>query len=254
MATELTIKTLEGLPIVRAGDDLAALINDALARLGTDLNDGDIVVVAQKIVSLAEGRLVRLDDVQPSVEALELAAATEKDARIVELILAESADIVRTKPGVVIARHRLGIVGANAGIDQSNIDHADGECALLLPEDPDKSARLLRDDLVNATGKQLGVIISDSLNRPWRLGSTGIAIGSAGTTVLDDSRGQGDLYGRELKVTLCNRADAIAAAAVLLMGETTERTPVAIVSGFATEDSTQSAADSIRPVADDMFL
>ena len=141
MATQLTVRTLEGLPIVRAGDDLSALINDALARSGTDLNDGDVVVVAQKIVSLAEGRLVRLDDVQPSAKALELAAATEKDARIVELMLAESADIVRTKPGVIIARHRLGIVGANAGIDQSNIDHADGECALLLPEDPDKSAR-----------------------------------------------------------------------------------------------------------------
>ena len=252
--TRLSIQTLHGLPIVHDGDDLCALICDAIGKSKTSLNDGDVVVIAQKIVSLAEGRLVRLADVVPSAKALELAAETEKDPRIVELILAESDDIVRTKPGVIIARHRLGIVGANAGIDQSNIDHAGGECALLLPEDPDRSARQLRDSLIEKTGCRAGVIISDSMNRPWRLGSLGIAIGSAGLEVLDDRRGQEDLFGRELKVTLCNRADAIAASAVLLMGETTERTPVAIVSGLAAEDSEQTAADSIRPVPDDLFL
>ena len=254
MATSLTIRLLEGLPIVRAGDDLCELISDALVRSEMRLDDGDLVVVAQKIVSLSEGRLVRLSDVRPSARALELAAETEKDPRIVELILRESTDILRTKPGVIIARHHLGIVGANAGIDQSNIDHADGECALLLPEDPDKSARRLRNALMEKTGKRLGVIVSDSMNRPWRLGSTGNAIGSAGLAVLDDRRGQSDLFGRELKVTLCNRADAIAAAAVLSMGETTERTPIAIVSGLPAEESAQTAADSIRPVRDDLFL
>ncbi len=254
MATSLAIRLLEDLPMVCAGDNLGELIGDALARSGKCLDDGDVVVVAQKIVSLSEGRLVRLNDVQPSSEALELAAETEKDPRIVELILRESADIVRTKPGVIIARHNLGIVGANAGIDQSNIDHAEGECALLLPEEPDKSARHLREALMEKTGKHLGVIISDSMNRPWRMGSTGHAIGSAGLLVLDDRRGQRDLFGRELKVTLTNRADAIAAAAVLLMGETTERTPVAIVSGLPVEESMQAAADSIRPPADDLFL
>jgi len=254
MATQLTIRSLEGLPIIRAGDELPVLIAAALSRSDDDLNEGDIVVVAQKIVSLTEGRLIRLDDVQVSNEAVELATQTDKDPRIVELILSESVAVVRTKPGVIIVRHRLGIVGANAGIDQSNIDHSGGECALLLPEDPDRSARLLREALMRQSGKSVGVIISDSLNRPWRLGSTGVAIGSAGISVLDDRCGQNDLYGRELKITLCNRADAIAAAAVLLMGETTERTPVAIVSGFAAEESEQTAADGIRPVADDMFI
>lgn len=253
MATSITIRLLEGLPIVRSGDDLCDLIITALAVSGTQLADGDVIVVAQKIVSLSEGRLVRLSDVQPSAKALELASKAEKDPRIVELILGESDDVLRAKPGVIIARHRLGIVGANAGIDQSNIDHADGECALLLPENPDKSARLLRDALMKSSEKQLGVIISDSMNRPWRLGSTGNAIGSAGLAVLDDKRGHRDLFGRELKVTLCNRADAIAAAAVLIMGETTERTPVAIVSGLPADDSAQTAADSIRPLADDLF-
>ena len=254
MSTQLSVRILENLPIVQAGDDLPRLIAHALARSEITLSDGDIVVVAQKIVSLAEGRLVRLDDVRPSADATQLAAEVEKDPRIVELILAESTDVVRAKPGVIIVRHRLGIVGANAGIDQSNIDHGKGECALLLPEDPDRSARLMREALTQQSGKSLGVIISDSLNRPWRLGSTGIAIGCSGTTVLDDRRGQHDLYGRELKVTLSNRADAIAGAAVLLMGETTERTPVAIVSGFSAEQSKQTARDGIRPVSDDMFL
>ncbi len=252
--TRLSIQTLEGLPIVHDGDDLCALIGDAIKKSKAGLDDGDVIVIAQKIVSLSEGRLVRLDDVLPSARALELAVETEKDPRIVELILMESTDIVRTKPGVIIARHRLGIVGANAGIDQSNIDHANGECALLLPKDPDQSARSLRAALIEKTGRRIGVIVSDTMNRPWRLGSLGIAIGSAGVDVLDDRRGQSDLFGRELKVTMCNRADAIAAAAVLLMGETTERTPVAIVSGFATEEGEQTAADSIRPESDDMFL
>lgn len=254
MAPRLTIQPLQGLPIIHDGDDLCALISNALARSEVRLNDGDIVVITQKIVSLAEGCLVRLDDVQPSSKALALAAETEKDPRIVELILAESTDIVRTKPGVIIARHRLGIVAANAGIDQSNIDHTEGGSALLLPQDPDRSARELRECLMEKTGSRLGVIVSDSLNRPWRLGSTGIAIGSAGLDVLDDRRGQDDLFGRELKVTVCNRADAIAAVAVLMMGETAERTPVAIVSGLPAEKSDQTAADSIRCVPDDLFL
>ena len=254
MATEISIRLLQGLPSIRAGDDLPELIFAALRRSDARLDDGDIVVIAQKIVSLAEGRLVRLDDVHPSAKAIDLADEVEKDPRIVELILAESTDVVRTKPGVIIVRHRLGIVGANAGIDQSNVDHSEGECALLLPEDPDQSARRLREILMRETGRTLGVIISDSLNRPWRLGSTGVAIGSSGVSVLDDRRGQCDLYGRELKVTLSNRADAIAAAAVLIMGEASERTPVAIVSGFPAEDSSQTARDSVRPISDDMFL
>lgn len=216
--------------------------------------DGDIFVVAQKIVSKAEGRLVRLSDVQPSTDAQALAAEVDKDPRLVELILRESSAIVRKVPGVVIVRNRLGIIGANAGIDQSNIDHEEGDCALLLPEDPDLSAAQLRQALQQRTAKRVGVIISDSMNRPWRLGTLGQAIGSAGITVLDDRRGQKDLFGRELKVTMSNRADSIAAAALLVMGETTERVPAAVVRGFDPEDSSQVARESLRPASDDLFL
>jgi coenzyme F420-0:L-glutamate ligase/coenzyme F420-1:gamma-L-glutamate ligase len=192
-------EAIAGLPMVRAGDDLGALIAAAAAAAGLRFVDGDILVVAQKIVSKAEGRLVKLADVAPSKAALELAAETDKDPRLVELVLRESTDVLRKKPGVIIVRHRLGIVGAQAGIDQSNVDHAEGEQALLLPIDPDASARRLRDDLRKRTGASLGIIVSDSMNRPWRLGTIGGAIGCAGIHVLDDRRGQHDIYGRELK-------------------------------------------------------
>lgn len=254
MQPKLSIHPIVGIPVVKTDDDLAELIHRAMSVAEISLQDGDILVLAQKIVSLAEGRKVLLDDIQISAAAEELAAKTEKDPRLVELILRESEEVVRSKPGVIIARHRLGLIGANAGIDQSNIDHANGECALLLPEDPDRSARTLRASLRQLTGKIVGVVISDSMNRPWRLGSIGTAIGSAGIDVLDDRRGDKDLYGRELKVTMTNRADAIAAAAVLVMGETNEYIPAAIVRGLPTEDSAQVAGDCVRPLAEDLFL
>ncbi len=251
---QVSIHPLRDIPLVHPGDDLAGLIGAAISRANYTLCDGDVVVVAQKVVSKAEGRLVRLDDVQPSSKALRLAEKTGKDPRMVELILRESTDVIRTAPGVIIVRHRLGLVSANAGIDQSNIDHGKDEHALLLPLDPDQSARLLRDKLTQKTGKRLGVIISDSVNRPWRLGSVGIAIGCAGVTVLDDRRGRLDLFGRELKITLINHADSIATTALLLMGETSEGVPAAVVSGFAADDDEQSASDSIRPMEEDLFL
>jgi len=254
MQPTLIIEPVPDLPVVKAGDNLAKLIFAALATAQMSLQADDIVVIAQKIVSLSEGRTVKLDGVEVSRAAKELAARTDKDPRIVELILRESAEIIRHKPGVIIARHRLGLIGANAGIDQSNIDHAGGECALLLPEDPDQSAKSLRAALMASSGNTVGVIISDSMSRPWRLGTIGTAIGSAGVNVLDDRRGESDLYGRELKVTVTNRVDAIAAAAVLIMGETTELTPVAIVRGLPAEDSTQVARDCVRPLAEDLFL
>lgn len=194
-----------------------------------------------------------LASVTPSTEAISLARETEKDPRLVELILRESDAVLRKKPGVLIVRHRLGLVGAQAGIDQSNIQHGEDENALLLPEDPDASARRLRDDIAARTGINVGVIVSDSMNRPWRLGTIGGAIGSAGITVLDDRRGGQDIYGRELKVTMINRADSIATAATLVMGETTEKTPVALVRGFPAENSPHSARDIIRPLEEDMF-
>ena len=254
MQAALSIQAVTGIPIVDAGADIASLIHAAISDTGVSMQNGDIVVVAQKIVSLAEDRLVRLDNVDVSAAAEELAGETEKDPRLVELILRESLDVIRKKPGVIIVRHRLGFVGANAGIDQSNIDHGNGESALLLPKDPDRSAQELRHVLMRASNCQIGVIISDSVNRPWRLGSVGTAIGSAGITVLDDRRGQADLFGREMQLTVTNRADAIAAAAVLVMGETAERTPVAIVRGFLAETSTQQVRHCIRPVAEDLFL
>ena len=254
MQPTLIIESVPDMPVVKAGDDLAQLIIDALPAADISLQDGDIVVIAQKIVSLSEGRTVQLDGIEVSRAAQELARQSDKDPRLVELILRESAEIIRHKPGVIIARHRLGLIGANAGIDQSNIDHANGECALLLPEDPDKSAAMLREALTASGGGKVGVIISDSMNRPWRLGTIGTAIGSAGVNVLDDRRGESDLYGRELKVTMTNRVDAIAAAAVLIMGETTELTPVAVVRGLSAGDSTQAARDCVRPPAEDLFL
>jgi coenzyme F420-0:L-glutamate ligase/coenzyme F420-1:gamma-L-glutamate ligase len=249
----LTVTPIAGLPMVEPGDDLPALIVAALTQQHMELVAGDILVIAQKIVSKAEGRTVALSTITPSAEAVELARETDKDPRLVELILRESNTVLRKKPGVLIVRNRLGIVGAQAGIDQSTIEHADGENALLLPEDPDASARQIRETIGARTGVRPGVIVSDSMNRPWRLGSIGGAIGSAGILVLDDRRGGHDIYGRELKVTLVNRADSIATAAILVMGETTEKTPVALVRGFAAEDSAQTARDIIRPLEEDMF-
>lgn len=249
----LTIHPVENLPLISAGDDLAGLIIAALDRARLALADGDVVVLAQKIVSKAEGRQIRLADVEPSPAARTLAREVEKDPRLVELILQESTAIVRQAPGVLIVRHRLGLVCANAAIDQSNISHEAGESALLLPLDPDRSARRLRKALQQASGRRLGVIISDSTNRPWRLGTLGCAVGSSGITVLDDRRGETDLFGRELKVTMINRADSIATAATLVMGESTERIPVAVVRGFRAENSTDVAADAIRPLAQDLF-
>lgn len=254
MQPTLTIHPLAKFPLVQAGDDLASLISDSLCCSKMSLCEGDVVVVAQKIVSLSEGRLMRLSDVSVSAAARRLAAETGKDPRVVELILRESSAIIRKKRGLIIARNRLGVVGANAGIDQSNIDHSSGECALLLPEDPDQSAQSLRESLLRSSGSRVGIIISDSMNRPWRHGTIGTAIGCAGITVLDDRRGQPDLYGREMHATVSNRADAIAAAAVLVMGESTESVPVAVVRGLPAEESAQVARDCIRPVSEDLFL
>ena len=249
----LGFHVLPGLPLINAGDDLADLLLAAIDRAGLAPEDGDVLVLAQKIVSKAEGRLVPLASVTPGERAVELARATDKDPRLVQLILDESTEVMRTRPGVMIVRHRLGNVGAHAGIDQSNVDHAGGECALLLPEDPDASAAALRAAIEARTGRRLGILIADSMNRAWRLGTIGGAIGCAGLTVLDDLRGTADLYGRELKVTIINRADSLAATACLLMGESVQQTPAVLIKGLAPEDSAQTARDLIRPLAEDMF-
>ena len=250
----LQILPLTQIPMVAAGDDLVAMVGDSMRQQEIRFEDDDIVVIAQKIVSKAEGRLVRLADVQPSESACELAREVNKDARLVELILRESQAVVRTAPGVIIVRHKLGLVCANAGIDQSNVDHGDTQLALLLPEDPDTSARELRAGLEASSGRSLGVIICDSINRPWRLGTVGVAIGCNGVKVFDDRRGQGDIFGRTLVTTMSNVADSVATAASLVMGETTEKVPCVIVRGIAATNSSNTAADCNRPVEEDLFL
>ena len=187
---QISLTTLSRIPLIKRGDDLVAVILRAAADDGVEFADGDIVVLAQKIVSKAEGRLVPVASVTPGEQAIELANATDKDPRMAQLILDEAAYVMRRKPGVIIVRHKLGHVGANAGIDQSNVEHEGGEHALLLPVDPDASAQRLHDALRAALGRHVGVIICDSMNRPWRLGTIGGAIGCAGIEVLDDRRGQ----------------------------------------------------------------
>jgi coenzyme F420-0:L-glutamate ligase/coenzyme F420-1:gamma-L-glutamate ligase len=252
---KLNIFAIEGLPNVGASTDVADVIVKGLADNGLRFIDGDIVVIAQKIISKAEGRLVDLTTITPSPRARELAAVTGKEPRLVELNLLESSSILRAAPNTLIVRHRLGHVMANAGIDRSNIETANDneDLVLLLPQDPDLSASVLRDRLQAAASVRLGVIISDSFGRAWRLGTIGIAIGVAGPPALHDRRGDIDLFGRELRTTQVGFADAVAAAAVLVMGEGNEGYPVVVVRGCSWEESGQNIRDVIRPAAQDLF-
>jgi coenzyme F420-0:L-glutamate ligase/coenzyme F420-1:gamma-L-glutamate ligase len=251
-AATLSFTPVPGLPEVRAGDDLAALVLAALGRAGLALAAGDVLAVTQKVVSKAEGRLRRLAEVTPSPRAVALAAETRKDPRIVELILAESRDIVRTRPDLVIAEHRLGIVLANAGIDRSNL--AGGEDAvLLLPLDPDGTAARMRAALERAAGVPLGVIVTDSVGRAWRRGTVGLAIGTAGVAPFEDLRGRRDMAGRVLQVSEIAPADSLAAAAVLVMGEAAEATPVVLVRGAGGGGPDVPASAVLRPRAEDLF-
>jgi coenzyme F420-0:L-glutamate ligase/coenzyme F420-1:gamma-L-glutamate ligase len=253
MAATLTLTALEGIPTVVPGMDLAAVIRDAAQRTGVLLQDGDILVVAQKIVSKAEGRFIRLADVVPSERAREMAPRCDKDPRLVELILREAAEIVRCRPGVIIVAHRRGWVMANAGIDASNVEAAEGETVLLLPEDPDASAARLRAGLRDACGADLGVVVNDSFGRAWRLGTAGVAIGVAGLPALLDLRGRADRTGRALRVTEVGVADELAAAASLLMGQAGEGRPVIHVRGFPYARREGAAAELVRPRHLDLF-
>ena len=252
MNSTLELLALQGIPLVREGDDLAALIIGALGD--RQLRDGDVLVVAQKIVSKAEGRTVDLATVEPSVEAVELAEGVGKDPRLVEVILGESARIVRSRPNLIIVEHRLGFVMANAGVDQSNVASADGvHRVLLLPRDPDASAEALRAALARHFGVAIGVIISDSFGRAWRRGTCGIAIGAAGLPSLIDLRGQPDLFGRTLEVSIIGFADEIAAAASLLQGQAAEAQPVVLVRGLQWSAPVAPAAELVRPAEEDLF-
>lgn len=258
MSNQITLTALQNLPLVKSGDDLCTLITDGLTREPLALCDGDIIVVAQKIISKAEGRTVDLNTVSPSERALELADETQKDARVVELILSESKSIVRKKTGVMIVEHNRGWIMANAGIDASNVG-SDGaeENVLLLPLDPEQSAINLRKVLMQQHGCDVAVVISDSFGRPWRLGTTGVAIGAAGLPSLWDRRGEVDLFGREVVVTQQAIADEVATSASLLQGQTAEGRPVVHIRGLSFDGHVSAkhrpASDLIRDIGEDMF-
>nr|WP_294527424.1 coenzyme F420-0:L-glutamate ligase [uncultured Rhodopila sp.] len=252
MTARLELFAIPGLPMVQPGDDLPALILSGLDRAGHVLHDRDVVVIAQKIVSKAEGRSVDLADVVPSGAARTLAAEIGKDPRIVEVVLSESKKVVRSRPNLMIMQHRLGFVMANAGVDQSNVAEPDGRHrALLLPLDPDGSAEAIRSRL--AVRADVAVVISDSFGRPWRRGTAGVAIGAAGIPSVIDLRGQPDLFGRKLEVSIIGFADEIAAAASLLQGQAAEAQPVVVVRGLTWQAPNVPVADVIRPPEEDLF-
>jgi coenzyme F420-0:L-glutamate ligase / coenzyme F420-1:gamma-L-glutamate ligase len=250
----VTLTALRDIPMVQPRDDLAGLLIFACEQHALAPADGDILVVAQKIVSKAEGRYVDLATVQPSARAQGLAAKVNKDARLIEVILGESRRVVRIRPGVLIVEHRLGFILANAGIDRSNIDpQAGAEPVLLLPLDPDRSAEQLLARLRAHFRKTIGVVIIDSWGRAWRRGTVGVALGAAGLPALMDLRGRPDLFGHELRVTQTGFADEIAAAASLLMGQADEGLPAVLVRGLAWSGASTPAAALIRPPAEDLF-
>ena len=250
----LQLTALPGIPLVQPGDDLARLIADALDRAGEPLAAGDVVVVAQKIVSKAEGRYADLAEVTPTQRAVVLAAETEKDPRLVQLILDEANEVLRYRRGVLVVVHRLGYVMANAGIDSSNVGpDADGERVLLLPEDPDASCRRLRAALQQRYGVEVAVVVNDSVGRAWRNGTVGTALGAAGLPAVLDLRGRHDLFDRVLTATDVGLADEISAAASLLQGQADEGTPVVLVRGLEITGPSAKAAALLRPPAEDMF-
>ncbi|MGE6742966.1 coenzyme F420-0:L-glutamate ligase [Allorhizobium pseudoryzae] len=253
-SSRLELLALKNFPLVQPGDDLARLILGGLKANGIALQDDDILVLAQKIVSKAEGRYVDLRTVTPSERAIGLAETTGKDARLVEVILEQSRLVLRHRFGVLIVEHELGLVMAQAGVDQSNISEDGGsDLALLLPEDPDASAARLRDRLQQESRRRLGLIINDSFGRAWRRGVVGVAIGAAGVEALVDRRGDNDLFGRRLNVTEIAFADEVAAAASILMGQADEGMPVVLVRGLARPPKDRPAADLIRPASEDLF-
>ena len=250
----LNLAAVPGIPAIRPGDDLARILGDALEAAALRPERGDVLVVTHKIVSKAEGRYVALAEITPSPRARKLAAATGKDAALVEVILSESRDVLRFRPGLIITEHRLGMVLANAGVDQSNVPR-DGEAprVLLLPQDPDASSAALRAALQERFGEPVGVVVSDSVGRAWRHGVVGLAIGAAGLPALLDLRGRRDREGRALEVTQVGLADAIASAAQLLMGEADEGRPAVLVRGLACDGPPLPAAALIREREADLF-
>ena len=256
MPDRLVLTALSGLPLIRPGDDLAGLVLAALEHAHLPLENGDVMAVAQKVVSKAEGRLVNLSDVTPAPAAVEMGKQSGKDARLVQLILSESRRVLRVRPGLIIVRHRLGFVCANAGIDHSNVRGAGGrpeDWVLLLPEDPDASAQRLRERFEAASGRSVGVLIIDSQGRAWRVGTVGVAIGLAGLPGVLNLRGRPDLYGYRLQTTDLGIADELAAAASAVMGQADEATPVVHLRGLRYPLRNGSVGELLRPESQDLF-
>jgi len=252
----LTLTALPDIPLIRPGDDLGAILLAALAKAGLFLMDGDVLVLAQKIVSKAEGRMVNLTQVTPSPRAIELAVQVEKDARFVELVLQESLEVLRTRPGTLIVEHRRGFICANAGIDHSNVEGSWGnpdDWVLLLPVDADASAERIRRCVAKGSSLKLGVMIIDSHGRAWRNGVVGVCIGLAGLPALVDLRGEPDMLGFRLRITQVATADELAAGASLLMGQTAEGTPAIHVRGFPYPLRESYLGELIRSKETDLF-
>ena len=251
----LSLTALSDFPLVHPGDDLAGMILSALGRNGLALEEGDALVVAQKVVSKSENRLLDLTTLVPSPRAVELSRECEKDPHFVEAVLRESREVLRVRPGLLVVEHRLGFVCANAGIDRSNVLPAGGpgEWVLLLPEDPDASCRALQARMREATGAGIGVVVNDSHGRAWRNGTVGTAIGVAGLPALEDLRGRKDLFDYTLQVTQVAAADELAAAASLLMGQADEALPVVHARGFPYPLRPSTQAELVRPKEIDAF-
>ena len=248
----IEIIPLIDIPLIQPGDDLARLLGEAIDRSGR-LCDRDVIVIAQKVVSKAEGRYVNLDQVTPSPRAIEVALRCEKDPRLIEVILSESVEVLRLRPGLIITRHRLGFVSANAGVDRSNVAPEGIDRVLLLPIDPDRSADHIRSVLRECCGVDLAVLIADSHGRTHRLGTVGVAIGLSGLPGVEDWRGRKDLFGYTLQHTEVGTADQIAAAATLLLGQAAESIPAVVVRGASFERREGSAGEINRPAEMDLF-
>jgi coenzyme F420-0:L-glutamate ligase / coenzyme F420-1:gamma-L-glutamate ligase len=247
---------LKDIPVFHNGDDLSKILINAINVSGLDLQENDIFVIAQKIVSKCEGRYVNLTQVSPSSRAIELSNKTKKDARLLELVLQESRKILRTKIGIVIVEHKLGFICANAGIDHSNVDCTWGESqdwVLLLPENPDRSARIIREKLVKEYKTNLGVLIIDTHGRAWRNGVVGVTIGLSGVPGVIDMRGTSDIFGYKLNATQIAVSDELAAGASLLMGQAAEMQPVIHIRGFPYELRDSSLKELIREENEDLF-
>ncbi len=255
MEAQFTATALPDIPSIEPGYDLAALVLRGMSRAGIQFENGDLIALAQKAVSKAEDRFVHLEEISPSPEAIRLAGETQKDPRLVEVILQESRSVLRTRPGLIVVEHRLGFVCANAGVDHSNVGRGKDrdDWVLRLPIDPDRTARKLRSELERLTGRRIGVLIVDSHGRAWRLGTVGVAIGLSGLPGLLDLRGRPDLYGNPLLVTQVGLADEVAAAVSVIMGQADEGRPIVHVRGLPYELREGSLKELLRPVDEDLF-